>query len=63
MKANAPDLEFARCFRLANLPNFAPDRLSRYEGTLWRQAGHPLRARDTGSPQTTGAKAPLLDWE
>jgi hypothetical protein len=34
MKANAPDLEFARCFlRLANLPNFALDRLSRYEAT------------------------------
>src|SRR5262249_5805691 len=29
----------ARCFlRLANLPNFALDRLSRYETTLWRQA-------------------------
>jgi hypothetical protein len=25
--------------RLANLPNFALDRLSRYEATLWRQAG------------------------
>ena len=31
-------VEFARCFlRLANLPNFALDRLSRYEATLWRQ--------------------------
>jgi hypothetical protein len=31
---------FARCFlRLANLPNFALDRLSRYEATPWRQAG------------------------
>ena len=33
-------VEFARCFlRLANLPNFALDRLSRYEANLWRQAG------------------------
>jgi hypothetical protein len=37
--------EFARCFlRLANLPNFALDRLSRYEATLWRQAGQILYA-------------------
>ena len=33
-----PTTEFARCFlRLANLPNYALDRLSRYEATLWRQ--------------------------
>ena len=39
-KSDAPTVEFARCFlRLANLPNFALDRLSRYEATLWRQAG------------------------
>jgi hypothetical protein len=31
--------QFARCFlRLANLDNGAFERLSRYEGTLWRQA-------------------------
>jgi hypothetical protein len=35
--ADASNLEFARCFlRLAHLPNFALDRLSRYESTLWR---------------------------
>ena len=35
-----PTADFARCFlRLANLPNYALDRLSRYEATLWRQAG------------------------
>jgi hypothetical protein len=35
------------CFlRLANLPNFALDRLSRYEATLWRQAGQILFALD-----------------
>src|SRR5262249_30868514 len=36
-------IEFARCFlRLANLPNFALDRLSRYEATLSRQVGRIL---------------------
>jgi hypothetical protein len=45
-KAGASNVEFARCFlRLANLPNFALDRLSRYEANLWRQAGRdPLCA-------------------
>jgi hypothetical protein len=39
--------QFARCFlRLANLPNFALDRLSRYEANLWRQAGRILFALD-----------------
>jgi hypothetical protein len=32
--------------RLANLPNLALDRLSRYEATLWRQAGQILFALD-----------------
>jgi hypothetical protein len=32
--------DLARCFlRLANLPNFALDRLSRYEATLWARPG------------------------
>jgi hypothetical protein len=45
LKADASVVEFARCFlRLANLPNFALDRLSRYEATLWRQAGRMLYA-------------------
>jgi hypothetical protein len=36
----APDVQLARCFlRLCNLPNYALDRLGRYEATLWRQAG------------------------
>jgi hypothetical protein len=43
----APDVELARCFlRLCNLPNYALDRLSRYEATLWRQAGRILVALD-----------------
>ena len=42
-----PAAELARCFlRLANLPNFALDRLSRYETTLWRQVGQVLFALD-----------------
>ena len=45
MKTDSAAVEFARCFlRLINLPNFALDRLSRYEGTLWRQAGQILYA-------------------
>jgi hypothetical protein len=51
-------VEFARCFlRLANLPNFALDRLSRYEATLWRQAGRvliALDALDRRKPQERG---------
>ena len=43
-----PGNELARCFlRLANLPNYALDRLSRYEATLWRQVGQILFALDT----------------
>jgi hypothetical protein len=49
LEANAVDssVELARCFlRLANLPNFALDRLSRYEATLWRQVAQVLFALD-----------------
>jgi hypothetical protein len=42
-----PGVELARCFlRLSNLPNYALDRLSRYEAILWRQAGQILFALD-----------------
>jgi hypothetical protein len=42
-----PSVELTRCFlRLANLPNFALDRLSRYEATLWRQTRQVLLALD-----------------
>ena len=48
MNGEIPAVEFARCFlRLANLPNFALDRISRYEATLWRQAGRILYALET----------------
>jgi hypothetical protein len=47
--------EFARClFRLANLPNHALDRLSRYEAILWRQVRQilvGLDALDRRKPQ------------
>jgi hypothetical protein len=47
INADASAVEFARCFlRLANLPNFALDRLSRYEANLWCQAGRILFALD-----------------
>jgi hypothetical protein len=40
-------VELARCFlRLANLPNFALDRLSRYEAMPWRQIRQILFALD-----------------
>jgi hypothetical protein len=44
---SAENVEFARCFfRLANFRNLALDRLTRYEATLWRQAGRILFALD-----------------
>jgi hypothetical protein len=37
--------DLAECFlRLASLPTFPLDRLSRYEATLWRQAGRTIFA-------------------
>jgi hypothetical protein len=42
-----PNADLARCFLgLANLPNHALDRLSRYEATLWRQVRQILIALD-----------------
>jgi hypothetical protein len=42
-----PAAELTRCYlRLANLPNFALDRLSRYEATLWRQVGQVIFTLD-----------------
>ena len=42
-----PSLHLTQCFlRLANLPNYALDRLSRYECTLWRQVAQILFALD-----------------
>ena len=44
-KSVDPATDLARCFlRLANLPSYPLDRLSRYEAILWRQAGQILFA-------------------
>jgi hypothetical protein len=52
---NDPAANLARYFlHLANLPNFALDRLSRYEATMWRQVGQvlfALEALDRRKPQ------------
>ncbi len=57
-----PAAELTRCYlRLANLPNFALDRLSRYEATLWRQAGQvlfTLDALDRRKPQERKLRFP-----
>ena len=59
-KSFDPASEFARCFlRLANLPSYPLDRLSRYEAVLWRQAGQILFALDAlnrRKPQERGRR-------
>jgi hypothetical protein len=56
-------VEFARCFlRLANLPNFALDRLSRYEAALWRQAGQILFALDALDRRKPQERRRPLPW-
>jgi hypothetical protein len=51
-------VELPRCFlRLANLPDYALDRLSRYEAILWRQVRQiliALDALDRRKPQDRG---------
>jgi hypothetical protein len=43
-----PGRDLVHCFlRLANLPNYALDRLSRYEAMLWRQARQILLTLNT----------------
>ena len=55
-----PAIDLARCFlRLANLPTYPLDRLSRYEATLWRQTGRILFALDAlgcRKPQERGRR-------
>jgi hypothetical protein len=59
-KSFDPATDLARCFlRLANLPSYPLDRLSRYEATLWRQAGQilfALDALDRRKPQDRGRR-------
>ena len=56
-----PAADLSRCFlRLANLPNFALDRLSRYEAILWRQVSQilfALDALDRRKPQDRGRRS------
>ena len=55
-----PATALARCFlRLANLPSYPLDRLSRYEALLWRQTGQilfALDALDRRKPQERGRR-------
>jgi len=51
--------------RLINLPSCALDRLSRYEATLWRQAGRilfALDALDRRKPQDRGRRISPRSW-
>jgi hypothetical protein len=63
-RSDSPNLKFARFFlRVANLPNFALDRLSRYEATLWRQVPRILITLDAlESPKATRKVTPLSLW-
>jgi hypothetical protein len=56
-----PAADLARCFlRLANLPNFVLDRLSRYEAILWRQVGQILFTLDAlDRRKLTRSRAPF----
>jgi hypothetical protein len=55
-----PTVELTRCFlRLANLPNFALDRLSRYEAILWRQSRQILLALDALDRRKPQERAPF----
>ena len=60
VRSGNPSVDIARCFlRLTNLPNFALDRLSRYEAALWRQVGQTLFALDAldrRKPQERGRR-------
>ena len=62
-----PNADLTRCFlRLANLPNFALDRLSRYEATLWRQVRQilfALDALDRRKPQERGRRFRVGGWQ
>jgi hypothetical protein len=59
-------IDLSRCFlRLANLPSYPLDRLSRYEATLWRQAGQilfALDALDRRKPQDRGRRFRVGGW-
>ena len=58
-----PTADRARCFlRLANLPSYPLDQLSRYEAILWRQAGQILFALDALYNVPTAGSPELPLW-
>jgi hypothetical protein len=64
IKADPESVEFARCFlRLANLPNFALDRLSRYEAILCRQASRILFALNALNRRKPHERPRRLFWK
>jgi hypothetical protein len=64
VNAERETVEFARCFlRLANLPNFALDRLSRYEATLCRQASRILFALNALNRRKPHERPRRLFWK
>ena len=64
VKADGSAIEFAHCFlRFANLPNFALDRLSRYEAILWRQACRVLYALETLDRENRRSEAGVFGLE
>jgi hypothetical protein len=58
-----PAAELTRCYlRFANLPNFALDRLSRYEATLWRQVGQILFTLDALNRRKPHERRSRFPW-
>jgi hypothetical protein len=64
IKSEPETFEFAGCFlRLANLPNFALDRLSRHEATLCRQASLILFALNALNHQKPHERPRRIFWK
>jgi hypothetical protein len=58
-----PAAELTGCYlRVANLPNFALDRLSRYEATLWRQVGQVLFILDASERRKPRERRFRFPW-
>jgi hypothetical protein len=59
--ASDPGHHLAQCYlRLANLPSYPLDRLSRYEYTLWRQVAQILFALDALSRRKPQERGPMM---
>jgi hypothetical protein len=60
MTVGAPAVQFARCFlRLVNLPNFALDRLSRYEAGYFTLSKRWIAANHKSEPAVYGLQAKI----